>query len=201
MACWNGKSVGNWVGISLVFTIYPAWLAICRLSLADNNISTQNETRKEIPMICSKQRGFTLIELMITVAVVGILAAVAYPSYTQYIVRANRSAAQSFMFSVNNKQEQYMLDARNYAGGATALTDLSMTVPADVSSRYNITVSCTMPTAVGNCTAQAGAPTYTITGTPIGSQLTNDTKCGILTLSNLGVKTEGGTAASFSDCW
>lgn len=138
---------------------------------------------------------------MITVAVVGILAAVAYPSYMQYIVRANRSAAQSFMFSVNNKQEQYMLDARRYAGGASALTDLNLPVPADVASRYGITVACTMPTAVGNCTALAGAPTYTITGTPVGTQLTNDTRCATLTLSNLGVKTKSGTASSAADCW
>lgn len=141
-----------------------------------------------------KQNGFTLIELMITVAIVGILAMVAYPSYTQYIVRANRSAAQSFMFAVNNKQEQYMLDARRYAAGSTALVDMGMTVPADVSSRYTITAACTMPTAVGNCTALAGAPTYLITGTPIGSQLTGDTKCGKLSLSNLGAKTPAG-------CW
>ncbi len=143
-----------------------------------------------------KQHGFTLIELMITVAVIGILAAVAYPSYTSYIVRANRSAAQSFMFAVNNKQEQYMLDARRYAAGATALADMGITVPADVSSRYTITVACTMPTAVGNCTALAGAPTYLITGTPIGAQLASDTQCGTLTLSNLAAKTP-----ATSGCW
>lgn len=147
-------------------------------------------------MMRTRQCGFTLIELMITVAVIGILSAVAYPSYTQYIVRANRSAAQSFMFSVNNKQEQYMLDARSYAGGVTALTDLGMNVPADVSSRYTITIACTMPTAVGNCTALAGAPTYLITGAPIGRQAVNDTKCGTLTLSNLGAKTP-----TTSGCW
>ena len=142
------------------------------------------------------QLGFTLIELMITVAIIGILSAVAYPSYTQYIVRANRSAAQSFMFAVNNKQEQYMLDARKYAAGSTALVDMGMTVPADVSSRYTITVACTMPTAVGNCTGLAGAPTYLITGTPIRTQLANDIKCGTLALSNLGAK-----MPATSGCW
>lgn len=152
--------------------------------------------KKDVTKPCNHQLGFTLIELMITVAVIGILAAVAYPSYMQYIVRANRSAAQSFMFAVNNKQEQYMLDARSYAGGSTALVDLGMTVPGDVSSKYTITATCTMPTAVGNCTALAGASTYLITGTPIGKQLTNDTKCGPLTLSNLGTKTP-----TASGCW
>lgn len=135
-------------------------------------------------MMRTQQRGFTLIELMITVAVVGILAAVAYPSYTQYIVRANRSAAQSFMFAVSNKQEQYMLDARSYAASLAAL---NMTVPDDVAAKYTVTATSDMTVA---------PPTYLVTATPQGSQATNDTKCGTLTLSHLGAKTP-----ATSGCW
>lgn len=137
----------------------------------------------------SGQNGFTLIELMITVAVIGILAAVAYPSYTQYIVRANRSAAQSFMFSVNNKQEQYMLDARSYA---SSLTVLNMTAPTDVAGKYDVSVTADMT---------ATPPTYLVKATPKGTQLSNDVRCGEVTLNHLGVKTKSGTASSAADCW
>ena len=140
-------------------------------------------------MIRARQRGFTLMELMITVAVVGILAAVAFPSYTQYIVRANRSAAQSFMFSVNNKQEQYMLDARSYA---TSLAALNMTVPADVSDKYDVTTTANMAVT---------PPTYSVKAAPRGIQLSRDTKCGTLKLSNLGVKEIEFGTASAADCW
>src|SRR5690242_3105801 len=59
-----------------------------------------------------RTHGFTLMELMITVVIIGILATIAYPSYTQYVIRSNRSAAQSFILGVANQQEQYNLDAR-----------------------------------------------------------------------------------------
>ena len=137
----------------------------------------------------TRQSGFTLIELMITVAVIGILAAVAYPSYQDYILRGNRSAAQSFMMGIANKQQQYLLDARTFAGGASVLTDLALTMPPEVSTKYTITVTCTMPTAAGNCTAAAGAPSYLITATPIvGGQQTNDARCLVLSLNAAGAK-------------
>lgn len=144
-----------------------------------------------------REHGFTLIELMITVAVIGILAAVAFPSYTQYIVRANRSAAQSFMYTVANRQEQSMLNARSYfsvaTGTAAEWTAVSITVPAEVQANYVITVA-------SDNTAGA-PPTYTITATPSGVQAQRDTKCANLTLAQDGAKGKSGTAPSVSACW
>lgn len=143
------------------------------------------------------QRGFTLIELMITVAVVGILAAIAYPSYIQYIVRANRSAAESFMFSVSSKQEQSMLNARSYfavATGTTAeWTAVSITVPEEVAKNYTMTVSSDNTTT---------PPSYTVTAAPIagGVQATKDGKCASLTLTQGGAKGITGTGP-VSSCW
>ena len=94
-----------------------------------------------------------------------------------------------------------MLDSRMYAGGASAFANLNITLPAEIASKYRVTVDCTMPTIVGNCTAFAASPTYTITAMPINAQLASDTKCATLTLSNSGAKTKSGTASSASECW
>ena len=133
-------------------------------------------------------KGFTLVELMIAVVIVGILASVAIPAYTQYTVRAKRAAAESFIMSVANKQEQYILDARQYA---TTLALLNMTPPADVSAHYNINITTDMT---------ATPPAYTINAVPTGSQLANDTKCGTVSINQAGTKSETGTGA-VGDCW
>ena len=78
--------------------------------------------------------GFTLIEVMIVVVVVGILMAVAIPSYREYVLRSHRSSAQAFMSTVANRQAQYLLDARSYAASHGAL---GLTVPSDIATRYN----------------------------------------------------------------
>ena len=121
-----------------------------------------------------KSLGVTLIELMVVVVVIGILAAIGYPSYQEYVIRANRSAAQQFMLSIANRQEQYLLDARTYT--ATIGTGgLGLTQPSETTSRYDFSVTLN----------PGPPPTYTIMATAKGPQASD----GNLTLDSTGTKT------------
>lgn len=87
----------------------------------------------------AQQAGFTLIEVMITVAVIGILAAVALPSYQDHVRKARRSAALAYLMDASAKQQQRLLDARAYAD-TTAVLDGLLSYPTDVSSYYTRTM-------------------------------------------------------------
>lgn len=134
-------------------------------------------------------RGFTLIELMITVAVVGILAAVAYPSYQEHIRKSRRAAAQAAMLEVAQKQMQLFLDRRSYAtaadSAALAGAPLRVAIPDNVQSAYDFSVATTAP-------ANA-VPTFTVTAAPKGAQSSD--KCGTMTLNHVGAKTPA------TGCW
>lgn len=147
-----------------------------------------NTTCNETPASGRIHRGFTLVELMVTVAIVGILAAIAYPSYVQYTVKSKRAAAASFIMGVANKQEQYMLNARQYA---TTLAALGIAVPADIARNY--TIAEPIPVTVT-------PPGYTITAVPVGGQAANDTKCGSISIDQAGTKGISGTG-TVAACW
>jgi len=91
-----------------------------------------------------RNSGFTLIELMITVVIIAILVAVAYPSYTRYIARSNRTAAQSYLMDLAQREQQYLLDVRSYADYAT-ITGVDA-IPQNVAAQYKIEVKPATPT-------------------------------------------------------
>lgn len=120
------------------------------------------------------QRGFTLVELMVALAIIAILASIALPSYQQYVIRGNRAAAQAEMLDIANRQQQFMLADREYAD-LSKLNATGYALPSEVSDKYTVTMD------VDN---SATPPIFTVTMTPKGSQ----SEDGALTLNSAGVK-------------
>lgn len=118
-------------------------------------------------------KGFTLIELMIAILIIGILASIAIPQYDGYVTRTNRTAAQQYMLELASAQQQYLLDSRSYTA---TIANLGVTEPSSVSGVYTVTISVSS-TPLG----------FLITAKPVaGSTQASD---GDLTLNQLGVKT------------
>lgn len=137
--------------------------------------------------IGNRQAGFTLVEIVVTLAIVAILAAVSSYSYSAYTLRNNRVAVQTYMTAISGKQQQFLLDARVYATTAVAL---GLVQPSHLTGKYTVTITAN---------SAATPPTFLITATPAGSQV-KDTTCGTMTLNQAGTKTatgSGGVAA----CW
>lgn len=131
------------------------------------------------------QTGFTLIELMVTVAIVGILASLAYPSYIEHVARARRADAQTVLMEGAQAMQRYY-SAHNTYASATLPSGVQV-VPrfADSGQKtYDVTVT------------SADAAGFTLTATPVRT----DALCGNLTLTGAGVKGKTGSG-SLSDCW
>ncbi|MBO3275293.1 type IV pilin protein [Pseudomonas schmalbachii] len=139
-------------------------------------------------------RGFTLLEMMIVVVIIGILATIAYPSYQQYVLRANRAEGQAMLNDAAAREERHFAQNNAYVTDPEDIGKLGMrkttgTAVMSDTDKYSLAVS-----------NPAGSGGYLLTATPQGAQA-RDTQCGSLTLNAVGERGKTGSAASAAECW
>ncbi|GAB6390519.1 type IV pilin protein [Stutzerimonas marianensis] len=137
-------------------------------------------------MKSNNSAGFTLIELMIVVIIIGVLAAIAIPSYQNYVVRSNRTEGLALLNEAAARQERFFSQNNRYA---TTTAELGYASAASANNLYQL--------AIGN---SATSVQYRMTVVPQGTQASRDTLCGTLGIDNTGAKSETGTG-TVNDCW
>ena len=131
-------------------------------------------------------RGFTLIELMIVVAILAILATWGYSSYRDTILKSHRSEGLGELLTIADKLERYYADQGTYIGATVGASANAVHALSSENGYYNFSIT------------GADAIQFTIAAAPQGGQ-TDDTKCGTFTLTSQGTRTASGTHAD--KCW
>ena len=145
----------------------------------------------------SKHQGFTLIEMMIVVAIIGVLAAIAYPSYQRYVIKTKRTDMMSEMQNIASEIESRKLAQGSYSAiSAGVKTDFATAYPRQGTQLYNVTINPEPLTPPDNTLTSK----WIITATPkTNSQVISD---GTLTLNYQGIKCRGsvcGTGKEWSE--
>jgi len=144
-----------------------------------------------------RESGFTLMELMIVLAIVAILLGVGLPGYQNIILKSNRAAGKGVLLDVASRQEQYFINNKAYSNNLQ--TGLGYPAnPFFINNQADKTAASTSDSVYQISVALVGS-VYTVTATPVSRQL-KDTRCGTLTITSTGVKGENGTQ-SVAECW
>ena len=130
-------------------------------------------------------RGWTLLELMITLVVLAILTAIAYPSYTSHLIKSRRADGKALLYQAAQREQQFFTS--NNAFTATAGSGGLDISTSSGEGHYTLSIAAT-------------ATTYTLTATRVGTQ-TKDSLCGDLTLNHLGARGISGGTSSADKCW
>lgn len=133
----------------------------------------------------NKSLGFTLLEIMAAVVIIGILAAMAYPVYVQHGVKANRTEAKTALMDLAARMERYYMQNHSYEGATIEKVGIA---PRTLHGHYELQI------------AKITATTFTIQAVPEGTQAKGDAACGSLTLNQLNQKGITGPG-NVTDCW
>ena len=141
-------------------------------------------------------KGFSLIELMAVLTIIGILTTFAYPGYRDYIIRAHRSDGQTALLDLANRMERYYSENNSYENATIGSGGETDVLSNDQSSDGWYVLSIT----------HATESDYTLQATPISTQSRSDTSCQSLTLTSYGAKgitngPAGVPTAATSSCW
>jgi len=141
----------------------------------------------------TRSKGFTLVELMIVVVIVGVLAAVAIPAYSSFILKSHRTEAINSLLDTASRQARYYTTNNTYTGSMTSLGFAAdpNPVPSATTTYFNVSVAAT-PAATASAPAS-----FTLQAVPTGTQA-NDS-CGTFTYTDLGQK--GVSAGTVASCW
>jgi len=142
-----------------------------------------------------KTAGFSLTELMVALAIIGILASVALPSYQANVRKTYRQSAKAVLLQVVLRQDQFMANNKSYATTLTALGYDDNSYYVDENGAYSTGANASYLVAINNATAVS----FDISATPQNNQV-KDTLCSTLTINSTGLKTVSGSLDA-GDCW